>query len=176
VLGSIPDDAALSDGVPEARRGEHETLTPQARPAPAGESGEKGAGQGQRQRQRRAVSRLETEQRESCTPPQVPPSPPDFPRERGAMVLPSCPGTRRQGRLVRGGQEGNFRAPSRQPATLLLFYTCAPRPETDGTPTPRGLLCWARGAVGQSRTRQRGGAVVRRAGDGERAASEPARR
>jgi len=50
VLGSIPDDAALSDGVPEARRGEHETLAPQAATGPprarGGEGGKRGQGKG----------------------------------------------------------------------------------------------------------------------------------
>ena len=58
MLRSIPDDAALSDGVPEARRGEHETLTPQAATRlRGGEGGKRGQGKGRG----RAVSRRNRE-------------------------------------------------------------------------------------------------------------------
>jgi hypothetical protein len=111
-LGSIADDDAQSPdraSVPlEAGRGEHETLIPDPRPAPAGEGGNGRA----REEAEQCLCLDETESRVMITAPASYAGqtqltvPPDFPRERGAMVLPSCPGARRQGRPERGRAGG----------------------------------------------------------------------
>ena len=83
-----------------------------------------------------------------------------------------------------GGQEGNFQAPSRQPATLLLFYYTCAQPRNRWGPEPEGVCSaelLAQGPGGQlGRAEHANGAGRCRGAEtarGERAAaSEPARR
>jgi hypothetical protein len=111
-LGSIADDDAQSPDRAsvslEAGRGEHETLIPDPRARARGGGGEwesKGRGRAV------SVSRRNREPGDDNCPgllryTDTATVPPDFPRERGAMVLPSCPGARRQGRPERGRAGG----------------------------------------------------------------------
>lgn len=111
-LGSIADDDAQSpdraSASLEAGRGEHETLTRTPTPRPRGREGNGRA----REEAEQCLCLDETESRVMITAPASYAAqtqltvPPDFPRERGAMVLPCCPGGRRQGRPGRGRAGG----------------------------------------------------------------------
>lgn len=75
---------------------------------------------------------------------QVPPAPSGFPARARCVQFTLLPLPKTTRRSSAGGPRGEgsrvtSSPPSRQPATLLPFYTCAPRPETDGARSPRAV-------------------------------------
>jgi hypothetical protein len=75
-----------------------------------------------------------------------PAPPPDFPRERGALNLPSCPRPRRHGAGAPpaggprgGGQQGNFQpAVSAAGDLASVLLLCPPAPRNRWGPEPEG--------------------------------------
>jgi hypothetical protein len=138
-----------------ARRGEHETLTPRRPTAPrprgrgrGGGGGEKGGGAGQGRAGQAEQRALGTKQRAGVVMHKYSHAPPPLRISRASAarwIYPPAPAQDDTAQahpppVAHAGEGSRVTSspPSRQPATLLPFYSCAPpRPETDGARSPR---------------------------------------